>query len=73
MGRRVTLSVDLGGKTANDFDGTVVFVSPEVNPVNGQVRVWAEVENKKLLLRPGVRGNLTIHPDAAQTAKRERP
>jgi multidrug resistance efflux pump len=73
VGRRVTLTVDLGGKTAGDFEGTVVFVSPEVNPVNGQVRVWAEVENRKLLLRPGLRGNLTIHADAAQTAKRERP
>jgi macrolide-specific efflux system membrane fusion protein len=71
--RRVTLTVDLGGKAASEFEGIVVFVSPEVNPVNGQVRVWAEVENKKLLLRPGLRGNLTIHPETAQTAKRERP
>lgn len=73
VGRRATLSVDLGGKTGSDFEGTVVFVSPEVNPVNGQVRVWAEVDNKKLVLRPGVRGNLTIHPDSTQTAKRAKP
>ncbi len=73
VGRRVTLAVDLGGKAGSDFDGTVVFVSPEVNPVNGQVRIWAEVENPKLLLRPGLRGNLTIHAAAAQTAKREQP
>jgi len=73
VGRRVTLAVDLGGKTAVAFEGSVVFVSPEVNPVNGQVRVWAEVENTKLELRPGLRGNLTIYPEAAQTAKRERP
>ncbi len=72
VGRRVTLAVDLGGKTGAEFEGSVVFVSPEVNPVNGQVRVWAEVENEQLMLRPGLRGNLTIHPDAAQTAKRER-
>jgi hypothetical protein len=38
-----------------------VFVSPEVNPVNGQVRVWAEVENRGLLLRPGLQAALTIH------------
>jgi len=43
----------------------------EINPVNQQVRVWAEVENRQMLLRPGLRGNLTIHPEPAQTAKRE--
>jgi macrolide-specific efflux system membrane fusion protein len=70
-GRRVTLTVDLPGKPGAIFDGSVVFVSPEVNPVNGQVRVWAEVENPKLLLRPGIRGSLAIHATAAQTANRE--
>src|SRR5262245_2964816 len=73
LGRRVTLAVDLAGKPGATFDGAVVFVSPEVNPVNGQVRIWAEVENKKLQLRPGLRGNLTIHAETAQTAKREQP
>jgi multidrug resistance efflux pump len=73
MGRRVTLSVDLPGKPGSIFEGSVVFVSPEVNAVNGQMRVWAEVENRKLQLRPGLRGNLTIHPETAQTAKRENP
>jgi membrane fusion protein, multidrug efflux system len=72
-GRRATLVVDLPGKTGAEFDGAVVFVSPEVNPVNGQVRVWAEVENPKLQLMPGLRGTLTIHPESAQTARRERP
>jgi macrolide-specific efflux system membrane fusion protein len=70
-GRRVTLTVDLPGMPGTIFEGSVVFVSPEVNPVNGQVRVWAEVDNPKLLLRPGIRGSLTIHPAAARTAKRE--
>jgi membrane fusion protein, multidrug efflux system len=73
VGRRVTLAVNLPGKPGATFEGVVVFVSPEVNPVNQQARVWAEVENPKLLLRPGLRGNLTVHIDAAQTAKREMP
>jgi macrolide-specific efflux system membrane fusion protein len=73
VGRRVTLSADLPGKPGAAFEGVVVFVSPEVNPVNQQARVWAEVENPKLLLRPGLRGNLTIHPAGAQTARREMP
>ncbi len=49
------------GNVAGQFDGKITFVSPEVQPVNGQVRVWAEVENPKLTLRPGVRGQLSIH------------
>jgi macrolide-specific efflux system membrane fusion protein len=73
VGRRATLTVDLPGRAGAAFEGAVVFVSPEINPVNQQVRVWAEVENRQLLLRPGLRGNLTIHSEAAQTAKRENP
>jgi hypothetical protein len=34
-----------------------------VNPVNGQVRVWAEIENRDLLLRPGLHGKLVIGED----------
>jgi macrolide-specific efflux system membrane fusion protein len=73
VGRRATLTVDLPGRAGVAFEGAVVFVSPEINPVNQQVRVWAEVDNRQLLLRPGLRGNLTIHPEPAQTAKRENP
>jgi RND family efflux transporter MFP subunit len=61
-GRAVTLQVDLPGQGPSRFDGELVFVSPEVNPVNGQVRVWAEVNNRGLVLRPGLQGRLTIHP-----------
>lgn len=59
-GHRVTLTLDLPGRPQSQFAGTVTFVSPEVNAVNGQVRVWAEVENTDLLLRPGIRGRLEI-------------
>lgn len=60
VGRPVSLSVDLPARPATEFTGKVVFVSPEVDPVNGQTRVWAEVENKGLALRPGLRGVLRI-------------
>jgi macrolide-specific efflux system membrane fusion protein len=43
-----------------EFLGRVVFVSPEVQPVTGQIRVWAEVDNPDLRLRPGMRGTMTI-------------
>ena len=61
-GAGVTLFVELTGKGRTGFEGAVVFVSPEVNSVNGQVRLWAELENKGLLLRPGQSGTLVIHP-----------
>src|SRR5438445_6301914 len=63
VGRKVTLTVDVAGQPGNEFEGAVVFVSPEVNPVKQQVRVWAEVENRKLLLRPGLRGSFVIHTE----------
>jgi macrolide-specific efflux system membrane fusion protein len=57
----VTLSTYLPpGDRQAKFEGRIVFVSPEVQPVNGQVRVWAEVENRDLQLRPGTRGTLEI-------------
>jgi macrolide-specific efflux system membrane fusion protein len=62
VGRSVTLSVDLPGASHAEFRGKVVFVSPEVNPVNGQFRVWAEVENRDQLLRPGLQGSMVILP-----------
>lgn len=42
--------------------GTLRYVSPEVDPVSRQVRVWAEIENKSLQLRPGQQGRLIV-PD----------
>lgn len=61
VGRKVTWTVDLGDDPATDFAGEIVFVSPEVDPVNQTVRVWAEIENSKLVLRPGLRGKVKIH------------
>jgi macrolide-specific efflux system membrane fusion protein len=42
------------------FSGKLVFVSPEIDPVNGQVRIWAEIDNSKLTLQPGQNGTLVI-------------
>lgn len=41
-------------------DGTLKFVSPEVDPVTGQVRIWAEIDNAGGALRPGQRGTLEV-------------
>lgn len=68
VGQAATLRIAAPGETLVEFAGKVVFVSPEIDPVNGQVRVWAEVENRDRSLRPGARGTLTIHASAADTA-----
>jgi macrolide-specific efflux system membrane fusion protein len=62
VGRDVTLAVEFANRPRAEFTGKVVFVSPEVDPVNGQVRVWAEVENRGFALRPGLHGSLRIEP-----------
>lgn len=59
VGRPAKLGVTLNGKIRH-FQGEVTFVSSEVNPVNGQVDLWAEVNDPDLALRPGLRGTLVI-------------
>jgi len=65
VGRPATLLIDLPGKSAMKYEGKLVFVSPEIDPVNGQVRVWAEIDNAELSLRPGQQGTLVIGPAKA--------
>jgi macrolide-specific efflux system membrane fusion protein len=60
--RAVQLVVDLPGQGETALPGKLVFVSPEVDPFNGQVRIWAEVENKDHRLRPGLRARMLIGP-----------
>lgn len=64
-GQPAVLTVDLPGQPASEFAGKVSFVSPEVNPVNGQVRLWVEIPNPELRLRPGLKGRLTVGAPAA--------
>lgn len=42
------------GKEPMEARGKVSFISPVANPVNGQVRVFLEIDNSKGELRPGV-------------------
>jgi RND family efflux transporter MFP subunit len=55
VGRAARFSVD-----GIHHEGKLTFVNPEIDPVNQQVRVWAEIENADLLLRPGQTGTLAI-------------
>ncbi|WP_397568861.1 efflux RND transporter periplasmic adaptor subunit [Schlesneria sp. T3-172] len=55
VGREVTFVVD--GKK---HQGKLNFVHPEIDPANQQVRLWAEIQNDDLSLRPGQIGTLEI-------------
>lgn len=57
---QVKLTVDLPGNPGAEFPGKVVFLSPEIDPVNSQISIWVEIENKDLRLRPGMRAKMTI-------------
>jgi RND family efflux transporter MFP subunit len=67
VGRAVTLLVDLPGKPQSKFEGRLVFVHPEIDPVNAQVRVWAEIDNTNFLLSPGQTAVLVIHANKPAT------
>jgi len=56
----IVLTVALPNQPRAQFPGRIVFVSPEINPVNGQIRFWAEVENRDLSLKPGMGGTVQI-------------
>jgi macrolide-specific efflux system membrane fusion protein len=65
----VQASADLVGKSVSlviesseqsPAAGTIVFISPEMDPITGQVRVWAEIDNRDARLRPGQPVNMTI-------------
>jgi len=57
---QVKLTVDLPGEPGAEFPGTVVFLSPEIDPVNSQISIWVEIDNEDLRLRPGMRAKMTI-------------
>jgi len=67
-GRSVKFYPAAAAAAGEPFVGKLVFVSPEIDPVNGQIRVWAEIENRNQGLRPGERGRLELGPPAAAPA-----
>lgn len=56
----VVLVVNPGTKQEQKFQGKISFVSPEINAVNNQTRVWADIDNPDLKLKPGMRASLII-------------
>lgn len=62
VGANALFEPTIGGKAspAHRLPGKIVFVHPEIDAVNGQIRVWAEVDNKEGRLLPGDRGLLRL-------------
>jgi len=58
-----TLHVDERPTESPPEKGALRYISPEVDPVTGQVRIWAEIDNSELRLRPGQQGQLVIPND----------
>jgi macrolide-specific efflux system membrane fusion protein len=62
VGRKVKVKVVTPEGQKVELPGEIVFVSPEIDPINSQVRVWADVDNSELKLRPGMQATLTVDP-----------
>jgi macrolide-specific efflux system membrane fusion protein len=60
QGQAVQVRVDLPDAPGTTFPGKIVFLDPEIDPVNAQVRLWVEVENNGLRLRPGMRASMRL-------------
>ena len=63
VGRPVEFKIDLPHLDGDRFTGTLTFVNPDAIPINGKLRVWAEIDNSKLKLVPGLKGTLIVQPE----------
>jgi macrolide-specific efflux system membrane fusion protein len=59
LGKQARVSVQVA-KRAIETTAELVFISPEVNPLNAQVRVFLEVDNTDGQLRPGLRPKVVL-------------
>jgi multidrug efflux pump subunit AcrA (membrane-fusion protein) len=50
-------------------EGSITFVSPEIEPVNQQVRIWAEFANPQHRIRPGLIASMEILPSSNVDSK----
>jgi len=59
-GCAVKLIVDLPHDPSAEFAGKIVFLDPEIDPVNAQFHLWVDVVNHGLRLRPGMRAKMVL-------------
>ena len=63
IGQSVKFSGKLGD-TKMAGSGVISFVSPEIDPVNQDFKVWAEIDNSRGVLHPGIVGQLELLKNA---------
>ena len=63
IGRAAHVTIDLSNDRTRELQGKITFVSPEIHPINRMVRIWAEIDNKDGLLRPGLQAKMKINPE----------
>lgn len=51
-----------------ETDAKISFISPQANPVNGQIKIFMEVDNRQGKLRPGLPVTATAQPRVVRQA-----
>jgi len=70
VGSQVRFVAAEGEAASHEVVGKLRFVSPEMDPITRQVRVWAELNNSQGRLRPGQQGWLEIVPYDGQKKRK---
>jgi len=68
VGRSAEIRVKVNNKDDVYATGQVSFVSPEVQPIDAQVRIWVDINNSKGQLRPGLSGAVKVLDVPSQTS-----
>lgn len=68
LGQPVRIVLNAGSEEL-ELSGHVTFVSPEIDPVNQQVRVSAEFHNKDQNVQPGMQGTMQIGVSASPRSR----
>ncbi|QDT52116.1 HlyD family secretion protein [Caulifigura coniformis] len=60
VGRNAIVDVSRSDEGVRSLDGRITFVSPDVDPINQEVRVWVEFDNPEGTLLPGLRATIRV-------------
>ncbi|MBC8355134.1 MAG: HlyD family efflux transporter periplasmic adaptor subunit [Planctomycetes bacterium] len=60
IGQSAKVSIKIQQDETVEVTGEVTFVSPEIHPVNGMVRVRVEIDNRESEFRPGLQATIKI-------------
>ncbi|MCY2967991.1 MAG: HlyD family efflux transporter periplasmic adaptor subunit [Planctomycetota bacterium] len=66
LGKGARFVITLEGGQTLERTGKIVHVGSEIEPVSRVVKVWAEIDNTDLALRPGMQGTLIVESPASK-------